>query len=349
MDNFWKKLKPPIVGLAPMDGVTDAAFRHMVCKYSKPSVVFTEFTNVEGLARGASVMLRAFYYGKGERPIVGQVYGVEVESYYKAAVMLCHMGFDGVDINMGCPANKVARKGSGAGLIKTPALATKIVKATKKGVKDWANGVTLEEADVHENIIAECKLLRRAGLIARSSKRRVVPVSVKTRIGIDKVVAESWVKHLAEVKPAAITMHGRTLKQAYAGNADWEVLAKAARVARDAGIFFLGNGDVQNMEDARGKIDEYGVDGVLAGRAAMGNPWFFGEKEATVKQRLKAAAEHAKLFEKFYPDAPFVAMRKHLAWYCKGFEGAKELRMKFMKVEKSDDVKKIISSFNVNH
>ncbi len=342
MNNFWKNIKAPVVGLAPMDGVTDAAFRHMVCKYSKPSVIFTEFTNVEGLARGASVMLRAFYYGKEERPIIGQIYGVEVESYYKAAVMLCSMGFDGVDINMGCPVNKVARKGSGAGLIKTPALAKKIVKATKKGVKDWANGVTLKEAGVHENIIEECKRLRKIGVVPRSAKRQEVPVSIKTRIGVDKVVAGNWVKHLAEVKPAMITMHGRTLKQAYGGKADWEVLAKAAKVAHEAGIVFLGNGDVDSMEDARVKIAEYGVDGVLAGRAVMGNPWFFGGKPPVIKQRLKVAHEHARIFKKIYPDVPFVAMRKHLAWYCKGFEGAKQLRMKFMKVNTLSDISKVL-------
>ena len=131
---FWGEMEKPVIGLAPMDGVTDAPFRYMVAKYGKPSLQMTEFTNVEGLARGAVKMLQAFIYDEIERPIVAQIYGTEPDSYYKAAVMLARMGFDGIDINMGCPATKVAKSGSGAGLIRTPELAKELVRMTKKGV-----------------------------------------------------------------------------------------------------------------------------------------------------------------------------------------------------------------------
>ena len=226
MSNFWDKLKTPVIGLAPMDGVTDAAFRYMVCKYSEPSVVMTEFTNVEGLARGAVKMLSMFIYHEIERPVVAQIYGTEVESYYKAAVMLASMGFDGIDINMGCPSNKVAARGSGAGLIKTPALAKKIVKAVQRGVKDWSEGINLEEAGIGDEIIAACgKMAAARQMMAKkskrleqakksrifpgeNSKRKLLPVSVKTRIGYDKNVAEEWTKHLLECEPANISMHG---------------------------------------------------------------------------------------------------------------------------------------------
>ena len=113
---FWEKLPKPIIGLAPMDGVTDAPYRYMVCKYSRPSLVITEFCNVEGLARGAVSMLKEFLYSEIERPVVAQIYGVETESFYKVALMCCYLDFDGIDINMGCPAKKVARRGSGAGM-----------------------------------------------------------------------------------------------------------------------------------------------------------------------------------------------------------------------------------------
>ena len=196
---FWNNLKKPIIGLAPMDGVTDASFRYMVCKHSKPSVVMTEFTNVEGLARGATVMLRAFVYSEIERPVVAQIYGVEVDSYYKSAVMLCAMGFDGIDINMGCPANKVAKRGSGAGLIQTPELAKEIIRSCKKAVKDWGEGISLMEAGVHPDILEVVNVV---------GERKVIPVSVKTRVGYDQDIVQEWVKHLMEEQPATISMHG---------------------------------------------------------------------------------------------------------------------------------------------
>lgn len=337
---FRGKLGGPVIGLAPMDGVTDAAFRYMTCKHSKPNLVITEFTNVEGLARGATKMLRAFIYDEIERPILAQIFGVEVESFYKAAVTMAYLEFDGVDINMGCPAKKVEKKGSGAGLIKNPKLAARIIKAVQEGVKDFSEGITLEEAGVHKNIIEACKKMH-----LKVPKRRLIPVSVKTRIGYDKPITEEWVKFLLETGIDMLSIHGRTLKQMYSGKADWEEIAKAAIIAKKYGVKFLGNGDINSMKEAREKIKNYGVDGVLVGRAAMGNPWFFGSKDPKPADRLKAVIEHCKYFIKFYPDAPFFAIRKHLAWYSKGFDGAKELRTKLIKVDNFQDVHKIIENF----
>ncbi|MFA5821287.1 MAG: tRNA-dihydrouridine synthase, partial [Candidatus Gracilibacteria bacterium] len=268
--------------------------------------------------------------------------GTEVESYYKAAVMLASMGFDGIDINMGCPANKVAARGSGAGLIRNPELAKRLILITKKAMKDWSEGITLKEAGVHQDIIVASKKMS-----PKNVKRKLLPVSVKTRIGYDKVVAEEWVKHLLECEPANISMHGRTLKQMYTGRADWDELAKAAKLCKKTKTSFMGNGDVSSMEDAKEKIKKYKLDGVLVGRATMGNPWFFNGKEPSVKDRLKAVLEHTKYFVEFEPNGHFVAIRKHLAWYCKGFEGAKELRVELMKVENLKDVEKIVKNAKI--
>ena len=340
---FWDELEYPVVGLAPMDGVTDAAFRYVVCKYSQPSLTMTEFTNVEGLARGAVKMLVAFLYNEIERPVVAQIYGVEVESYYKCAVMLCALGFDGIDINMGCPANKVAKKGSGAALIQTPELAKEIVRSCQRASKDWAEGQTMEGAGVHEDIIAKVKEMEKEG------PRVELPISVKTRIGFGESVAEEWTKHLLEVEPANISMHGRTLRQMYLGKADWEELEKACKVCKESGLAttFLGNGDVTSMEDARMKCEKYGMDGVLVGRAALGSPWFFGDEEPSVEERLKTCLFHAHYFEDL-DHIWFHHLRKHLAWYCKGFEGAKELRKELMKVDKAADVDAVIGNFLTN-
>jgi len=336
---FWGEMEKPVIGLAPMDGVTDAPFRYMVAKYGKPSLQMTEFTNVEGLARGAVKMLQAFIYDEIERPIVAQIYGTEPDSYYKAAVMLARMGFDGIDINMGCPATKVAKSGSGAGLIRTPELAKELVRMTKKGVKDWAEGISLEEAGVHPAIIAAVE-----EMYPTESARAEIPVSVKTRIGYDTIVAEDWMKHLLEVEPANITLHGRTLRQMYLGEANWEVIGKACRVVRESGldVGFLGNGDVSSLEIALDRVRDFGVDGVLVGRAAFGNPWLFSGRVPSHEECMAAAVEHSRLFEKMLPRVPFVMMRKHLGWYCKGFDGAKEMRVKLMNVESAGEVEEIL-------
>lgn len=341
---FWADLKRPIIGLAPMDGVTDAPFRHMVCKYGKPSVVFTEFTNVEGLARGATVMLRAFHYEEAERPVVAQIYGVEVDSFYSTTVMLASLGFDGVDINMGCPVNKVAKQGSGAGLIRTPDLAQEIVRACQKGARDWAEGISLEKAGVHPDIISACVDMRPQPL--EQTSRKEIPISVKTRIGYDKPVTEEWMKQLLDVQPAAITLHGRTLKQLYRGLSDWDEIATAAAVVGPTDTVFLGNGDIKTMNDARTQIEEMpDLDGILVGRATFGNPWFFSDHSPTPEDFLQAAAEHSHYFETHFPDWHFDIIRKHLAWYCHGFEGARALRGRLMQAKNASEVEALINEF----
>lgn len=333
---FLEKVKKPIVGLAPMDGVTDAVFRYMVCLHSRPSFVMTEFVNVEGLARGAVKKIPAFIFNEIERPIVAQIFGVEVDSFYKAAVLVSALGFDGVDINMGCPAKKVEKKGSGAGLIRTPELAKDIIWAVKRGVKDWAEGISLEEAGVHSKVISECKVI---------GKRVKLPVSVKTRIGYDKPLTSEWISHILEAKVDLVSLHGRTLKQMYGGEADWEEIGKAAEMCRRAGVMIIGNGDVKSMDDAEARIKEYGVDGVMVGRAAMGNPWFFGGDEPMQGNRIQAARDHLKYFEKFLgKHLAYHTVKKHLGWYLKGFDGARELRAKLMQTESAKEAIKLIDS-----
>lgn len=334
---FWEDLKLPIVGLSPMDGVTDAAYRYIVAKHSKPSVIMTEFTNVEGLARGAVKMLKAFDHHEIERPVVAQIYGVELESFYKVTLMVCYLGFDGVDINMGCPANKVARRGSGAGMIGIPEQAKKAVRIVKKACEDWANGITLEEAKIRPKVINYLKKAR-----PEEAQRRHIATSVKTRTGIDEIVTEWWINNLLEEEPANLSLHGRTLKQMYTGQANWEEIAKAAALCKNTATSFLGNGDVKSMADAQERVKQYGVDGVLVGRATFGNPWFFSDHEPSIEDRFNVAIEHCDYFENHLMEHAFFAMRKHLAWYCKGFDGAREIRGKLMQTTSTDQVRGIL-------
>jgi len=342
---FWAKLKKPIIGLSPMDGVSDAAFRYMTAKTSKPDVIYTEFVNVEGLARGAVSMLDHLLFNKIERPVVAQIYGVETESFYKVALMCCYLGFDGIDINMGCPANKVARRNSGAGLIRVPNQAKKIIKICKKAARDWAEGITLEKAGIRPKLITALKSMNPESETPSSRQRKKLPISIKTRTGIDQVIAEEWAQTLLEEEPVALAMHGRTLKQMYSGEANWEILGKVAAIVKQTETIFLGNGDIQSLKDAHEKIEKYGTDGALVGRAACGNPWFFGGLEPNLGERFKAALDHARCFEEMSMKHAFFAMRKHLAWYCRGFDGARELRKELMQANSSEDVKKTLSQF----
>ena len=145
---FWDRLPNPVIGLSPMDGVTDSVFRLMTARHGKPDVIFTEFTHVHDVCRGPEFLLDSLRYHEAERPIVAQLYGKDPELFYQAAHVVCELGFDGLDINMGCPSRNVASSGSGAGLIRTPDLAHAIMRAARQGIAGWTAGQTLEAAGV---------------------------------------------------------------------------------------------------------------------------------------------------------------------------------------------------------
>ena len=332
MEN-WTKLKKPIIGLAPMDGVTDAPFRLLVAKIGKPDIMTTEFVSVEGICAGAMRILKDFKYNEIERPIIAQLFGTDPECFYKAAFVVAKMGFDGVEINMGCPSKNVSSKGAGASLIQTPELAKKIILQTKKGVKNWANGKEIEEIGLPQEILEHISGFK--------TERKIIPVSVKTRIGYNTNIIEEWTKHLLEAKPANITIHGRTLKQMYTEQADWDAIATATKIIKKTDTTVLGNGDIKTVKEGIEKVKHYGVDGFLIGRAALGNPWIFGDKEADINERLETAKQHAKIYEKIFPEY-FLPMRKHLGWYCKGFPGASKIRQELMVSNSAKEVEDIL-------
>jgi nifR3 family TIM-barrel protein len=341
---FWDTLPRPIIGLSPMNGVTDHAFRHIQKKYGNPMLLYTEFTSVDGICAGASALLRDFLYDESQRPIIAQIYGKWPEKFYQTAILLCQLGFDGIDINMGCPAKSVAHGGSGAGLIRTPKLAQEIVRATQHGVRDWQQGATVRDCwEIPPKLAAQVEA-RHAQLPAAYQGPRPVPVSVKTRIGYDRSQVHDWIPTLLETQPAAITLHGRTLVQGYTGESDWEAIAAAAALARGSGSLMLGNGDLRSLADTRQRIGQAAVDGALIGRASYGNPFVFqhaGDDEdkggpwpsqepaQANYAMLRIAREHAQLYaQSFAPLGrySFLPMRKHLGWYVRAVPGASHLR-----------------------
>lgn len=335
--NIWQKLKKPIIGLAPMDGVTDVSFRLMAMKYGKPDLMITEFVSVEGICHGAVKTLRSLILGPGENSTLAQLFGSTPEAFYKASFVAAELGFAGIDINMGCPARNIAAKGAGASLIKKPELAKEIISACRSACNDWSKGKKIEKTGLPESIIEYVRLHRK-----KMIRRKTIPVSVKTRTGYTENTVYDWINRLLEAKPDAISLHGRTFKQLYGGQADWEAIALAAKLAHAKKTVILGNGDVTSLAEARTKAKIYGVDGVLIGRAALGNPWIFRDIVPAPAARLKAAVWHSRLFEAICGKKHFVPIRKHLGWYCKGFPHAVETRLKLMNSNNADEVEQIV-------
>ncbi len=361
--SFWRSMPRPVIGLSPMDGVTDAAFRGIVAVQGKPDVIFTEFTHVHDVCRGPEFLLDSLLYEECERPIVAQLYGKDPALFYQAAHAVCELGFDGLDINMGCPSRNVASSGSGAGLIRTPDLAQEIVRAARQGIADWAAGQTLDAAGLKPARAETIRRMNQAAGRAASVRRREIPLSIKTRLGYDEVIVERWIELLLKEAPAAISLHGRTLQQMYRGEADWRAIARAVRLAQGSGTLLFGNGDVQSLQDAVSRVRETGVDGVLIGRAVLGAPWFFRNKEEarlaisalqssgpetpilSLEARFAVILDHANRFEGRWGKEQFRRMRKHLGWYCKGFPHAAALRAKMFRVSSVADVELALADY----
>ncbi|MDO8584738.1 MAG: tRNA-dihydrouridine synthase family protein [bacterium] len=325
---FWAKLPDVCAILAPMAEVTDAAFRRVVAKYGKPDVLYTEFVSAEGLmSRGRERLQHDLQFHESERPIVAQIFDNDPDVLAKATEYICTLGFDGVEVNMGCPDKAVMKQCAGASLIDDPDRAVKIIKAMKEA----------------------------AG---------VIPVSVKTRLGVKSDVLEEWLPRLLEAEPAAITIHARTAKEMSLVPARWDRVARAVEIAKGSGIRIIGNGDVASLEDGYAKARAAGaggfiplevgrpkvaeatrlgrgrlLTGFMAGRTAIGNPFFFsGRTDVTLKERLEAMCMHARLCEELMPWKPFVHVRKHLAKYAAGERDVKALRVELMAANNAADV-----------
>lgn len=355
--NFWQEIlakKKMILALSPMDGVSDYPFRAMTKKYGKPDVIFTEFASVEGVCRSSSTrILDHFDFDEDERPLVAQVFGKTPVYFKQAAVLLCELGVDGIDINMGCPAPTVANHGSGAAIIKNPELAKELIRVVQEGIEEWRNGLKLEDCkDLSKQVIQAIVDKKKKFTLRNADRQKIPTVSVKTRIGFDYEEIETWLPHLLEMRLAAISLHGRTLKQSYSGKADWTVIRRAAELIKkeDPSVVFLGNGDVMNYEEAQEKVDEYKVDGVLIGRASYGQPFIFlpqAERELLLKEKniFEIALEHAQLYENTYSpneNYKFLPMRKHLAWYTRGIAQAALVRSELVRADNSLQVAEIL-------
>lgn len=315
-ENFWKTLPKPIMLLAPMADVTDAAFRELIVKYGKPDVMCTEFVSADGLnSPGRDNLLIDLRYNKAEQPIIAQIFGSKPDSVFEASKLIKKLGFDGIDINMGCPDKSICKQGCGAAMIKTPDIARACIRAAIEG----------------------------GGL----------PVSVKTRLGYSKKEEiEKFLPELLKEDLVAVIIHGRTKKEMSKVPSDWSWIKRAVEIRDELGseVLIIGNGDVFNLEQAKQKVKETGCDGVMIGRGIFGNPWLFNKErkfeDIPLKEKLEVAIEHTKLFEKYFKDIKsFAIMKKHFKAYINGFDGAKELRMKLMEATDAKGIEKILKDY----
>ena len=306
--------------LAPMEDVTDASFR-AVCKEFGADMMYTEFISSDGLIRDAKKALAKMVTSDTEAPIGIQIYGSIPEAMVEAAKMAENAaqiagghGADLIDINFGCPVNKIARRGAGSGMMREPDKMVQITKMVVDAVK--------------------------------------LPVTVKTRLGWDsesKIIVE-LAERLQDTGIKALTIHGRTRCQMYTGEADWTLIGKVKENPR-MHIPIIGNGDINSPQKAREAFDRYGVDGIMIGRATFGHPWIFREirhyldtgeilPEMNVRERVDLAKRHLeKSLQLKGEKVGILEMRRHLSCYFKGLPDFRETRLKLVTLTDPEELR----------
>ncbi len=329
MKNFWKeKLElaknenRPLVVVAPMADVTDVAFRRMIAKYSRmgrlcggPDVMWNEFVSADGLASaGREALKRDLEFSDIERPIMAQLFTSNPEKMYEAVKCCKEMGYDGVDINMGCPVDKIEKQGAGAAMMCNPENAQEVIRAAQ----------------------------RAAG--------NDFPITVKTRIGWNKVEWQQWLPKILECNVPVLTVHLRTRKEMSLVDAHWDMYPEIKSFCKSISpdTIIIGNGDVKSLADAQDKYKKYGAEGVMIGRGIFGTPWFFDweQKEKTLRAKMEIMLEHTKIFEETVGKyKSFSIMKKHYKAYVNGFDGASTLRVKLMETNNYDEVNVVVQEF----
>lgn len=315
MNNIYQNLPRPFFVLAPMDDVTDTVFRRVVGQAAKPDLYFTEFVSVDGLQSvGRERLLKRIRFEPDEHPIIAQVWGKTPDNYYKTAQELVELGFDGIDINMGCPDKTIVKNGCCSALINDRSLALEIIKATQDGA---------------------------AGR---------VPVSVKTRLGFNEV-DYSWHELLLGQNLAALTIHGRTRKQMSEVPAEWDKI-QHIREMRDElapDTVLIGNGDVMSKRHGLELAEKHGVDGIMIGRGIFQDLFAFAEHSEwpayTREQRIALYKAHVELFAGTWlnEERKIHTLNKFCKIYIQGFDGAKELREQLMAAKSSKELLELLT------
>ncbi len=315
----------PVIALAPMADVTDAAFRRTIAHFKAPDIMWTEFVSADGLYHTREIqhlpdeknpLMRTLVYSEKEHPIIAQIFTARPEMAEYAATLVADLGFDGVDINMGCPDRSVMRQGAGGALMRTPALARTLIQALKRGAGER------------------------------------IPVSVKTRVGDTKNELATWLPELLAEGPARVTIHARTRKDLSKVPAQWEYVREAVQLRDALGstTSIFGNGDVRTLDEAYERAIETGADGVMVGRAIFGTPWLFAHPTKyapTAGERINALLIHLANWEELMTHKPFALMKKHIHAYLQGFSGARALRTSLMNIDTSNTARALLKEYLV--
>ncbi len=309
----WQNYPRPIIGLAPMAGYTDTVFRRLVKELAPSAITISELTSADALAYNSKKTLELLKFNQTERPYIAQLFGKNPENFAKAVKIVEEViQPDGIDINMGCPAKKVVSSGHGVALMRNPKLACEIVQACVENTK--------------------------------------LPVSVKTRLGWnDPDAILDFGPRIARAGASALMIHGRTYAQAFGGISDWTNIYKLKDLVQ---IPVLGNGDIKSLTDFENQIGN--LDGVLIGRATFGNPWLLGTltgectEPQSLREKLPTIFRQAELADELLGRKGMLELRKHLACYVKGIEGAGELRAKLVTVDSPAEVKQIFTEYFQN-
>jgi len=322
----------PLFVLAPMADVTDVAFRTVIQEAGGCDVLWTEFVSADGLVRATEIgkykLKKDLLFTPAQHPIVAQLFSSTPEHMFAATKLCLELGFDGVDINMGCPDTSIEKQKCGAAMMKYPDLAQAVIKAAKDAAT--VDGV------------------------------RQMAISVKTRVGYNSVELDTWIPVLLDAEVDLITIHARTRKEMSKVPANWDHV-KTVVAMRDAWAkahpdtvapLIFGNGDVEAVADGLGKCAMSGADGVMVGRAMFGNPWFFRDllngpkaSEVTRKERIETLVRQTEIFARELGDVKsFALMKKFFKTYMTGFEDAVEIRGKIMDMETAGEVVEFLRS-----
>ena len=307
----------PALALAPMAGITSHPFR-ILAKIYGCGLVFSEMIHARALLHGGSYSSQLTYFHEAERPVGLQLFGSEPKLLAAAAQKAEALGADLVDLNLGCPTPRIVRNGEGGALMRRPQLCSAIFKAVTAAVR--------------------------------------CPVTVKMRKGWDErlVNAVEIARRAEDAGIAAVTVHGRTVAQRFGGKADWEIIRSVKRAVK---IPVFGNGDVASADDAAAMLDYCGCDGVMVGRAALGNPWLFEQIKARLEgnpvpvppappDRIKTALRHLDLLCRFKGDkAALLEMRRQAGWYLKGFPGAALARRKIYGAATAEELRNVMQEY----
>ncbi|OGB75573.1 hypothetical protein A2476_04415 [candidate division CPR3 bacterium RIFOXYC2_FULL_35_7] len=292
-----------------MEGVTDTVLRQMICKTGKPDLFFTEFVNCDGLtSEGRDVVQRRLKFEKHEKPLILQLWGSNPDTFYEAAKLVSDFGFDGIDINMGCPQKDVMQHQAGAALIDKYDTVKEIIAAVKKGAPN-------------------------------------LPISIKIRLGIKNNNILPWVNFLLEHQIQALTIHGRSVKEGFSGLVHWDKIGEIVKLrdSMNLNTIIIGNGSIKNLGQGFDIVKQLNLNGFMIGREILRNPWVFDDcinpNMVTLGKRLDLLQKHILLYVKTWGKTKnFANLRKFYTMYLSGFPGASNLRQQLMQqnsIEKS--------------